>query len=57
MQFQQLARQAQSRQVPVGTLAAGDHHQQAVGQVIEEKLQAAIEYGALGQVIVIEHQQ
>ncbi|MNF68813.1 hypothetical protein D3C84_506790 [compost metagenome] len=57
MQFEQLARQAQTRQMPVRTLATGHHDQQAIGQVIEEKLQTAIKYRPLGQVIVIQHQQ
>ncbi|MCY1178873.1 hypothetical protein D9M73_192460 [compost metagenome] len=43
--------------MPVWTLSTGDHHQQAIGKVIEEKLQAAIEHRPLGQVIIIEHQQ
>jgi hypothetical protein len=57
VQFEQLPRQAQTGQVPVRPLAAGHQHQQAIGQVIEEKLQAAVQHRALGQVIVIQHQQ
>jgi hypothetical protein len=56
-EFEQLPGQAQTRQVPVRALAAGDQQQQAIGQVIEEELQAAVEHRALGQVIVVEHQQ
>ena len=57
MQFQQVSRQTQACQVPVRTLPAGDQHHQAIRQMIEKKLQAAIQHRALGQVIVIQHQQ
>jgi hypothetical protein len=30
--------------MPVRALATGDQHQQAIGQMIEEKLQAAVEH-------------
>ncbi|MNI63153.1 hypothetical protein D3C73_1185040 [compost metagenome] len=43
--------------MPVRTLATGDHHQQTIGKVVEEKLQAAIKNRSLGQMIVIEHEQ
>ncbi|MNE90495.1 hypothetical protein D3C80_1880130 [compost metagenome] len=56
MQFEQLARQPQTGQMPVWTLSTGDHDEQAIGQMVEEKLQATIEYRALRQMIVIEHQ-
>ena len=56
IQLEQLPRQAQPRQMPVRALATGDHDQQAVGQMIEEKLQAAIKHRPLGQMIVIEHE-
>jgi len=49
MQLQQVPRQTQARQVPVGALATGNQHQQAIGQMIEEKLQTAIKHRALGQ--------
>jgi hypothetical protein len=57
MQLEQLPRQAQACQMPVRTLATGDHHQQAVGKMIEEKLQATIEHRPLGQMVIIEYQQ
>ncbi len=57
VQLKQLPRQAQTRQMPVRTLTAGDHHQQAIGQMIEEKLQATIQHRPLGEVVVVEHQQ
>nr|BFE91382.1 hypothetical protein GCM10020185_19180 [Pseudomonas brassicacearum subsp. brassicacearum] len=37
IEFEQLPRQAQARQMPIRPLAAGDKDQQPVGQVIEEK--------------------
>ncbi len=57
VQLQQVPRQPQPRQMPVRALAAGDHDQQPIGQMVEEKLQAAIQHRALGQVVVIQHQQ
>ena len=56
-ELQQLPRQAQARQVPVRTLTAGDQYDQAGGLVIEQELQATVEHCALGQVIVVQHQQ
>ncbi|MNE16452.1 hypothetical protein D3C80_1093960 [compost metagenome] len=56
VEFEQLARQTQARQVPVRAQATGDQQHQPRRQVIEEKLQAAIKYRALGQMVVIEHQ-
>ncbi|MNH06873.1 hypothetical protein D3C79_662520 [compost metagenome] len=53
----QLPRQAQPRQVPIRALAAGDQQHQAGGQMIEEELQATVEHRALGQVVVVQHQQ
>jgi hypothetical protein len=44
VEFDQLPRQAQARQVPVWPLAAGDQQHQAGRQVIEEELQAAVEH-------------
>ncbi len=43
--------------MPVRALATGDHDQQAVGQMIEEKLQATVEYRPLGEMVIVEHQQ
>ena len=43
--------------MPIGALAAGDQQHQAGRQVIEEELQAAIEYRPLGEVVVVEYQQ
>ncbi|MNK92022.1 hypothetical protein D3C87_1121400 [compost metagenome] len=43
--------------MPVGTLATGDHHQQAIGEMIEEKLQATVQHRPLGQMVIIQHQQ
>lgn len=57
VEFHQLPRQAQARQVPVRALAAGHQQHQAGGQVVEDELQAAVEHGTLGQVVVIQHQQ
>ena len=57
MQFQQVPRQAQARQVPVGALPAGNKDHKAIGQMIEKKLQAAIKHRSLGQMVVIQHQQ
>ncbi|CRQ88701.1 hypothetical protein PAERUG_E16_London_17_VIM_2_04_14_03229 [Pseudomonas aeruginosa] len=55
-EFEQLPRQAQARQVPVRPLPAGDQQHQALGQVIEEELQATVEHRALGQVVIVQHQ-
>ncbi|MCY1415509.1 hypothetical protein D9M71_309940 [compost metagenome] len=43
--------------MPVGTLATGDHHQQTIGKMVEEKLQATVQHRPLSQVIIIQHQQ
>ena len=43
--------------MPVWPLAAGDQQHQAARQVVEKKLQAAIEHRPLGQVIVVQYQQ
>ena len=43
--------------MPVRPLPAGDQQHQALGQVIEEELQATVEHRALGQVVVVQHQQ
>ncbi|MNP58907.1 hypothetical protein D3C76_1538640 [compost metagenome] len=43
--------------MPVRALATGDHHQQAIGKMIEEKLQATVQHRPLGQMVIIQHQQ
>ncbi|MNO70293.1 hypothetical protein D3C76_611710 [compost metagenome] len=57
VEFEQLPRQAQARQMPVRPTATGHQQHHAVRQVVEEELQAAVEHRALGQVIVVQHQQ
>ncbi len=57
VQFQQLPRQPQARQVPFRPLATGDQHQQSRRQVVKEELQTAVQHRALGQVIIVKHQQ
>ena len=57
LQFQQLAVQAQPRQVPGGPLATGDQQAHAGRQVVEDELQAVVEHRALRQVVVVQHQQ
>ncbi|MCY1539546.1 hypothetical protein D9M68_751370 [compost metagenome] len=56
LQLQQLPRQAQACQVPVRALAAGDQQQQPCRQMIEEKLQTAVQHRTLRQVVVVQHQ-
>ncbi len=57
VQLKQLPRQAQTRQMPVRALTTGDHHQQAIGQMIEEELQAPVQHRPLGEMVIVEHQQ
>ena len=57
VQFQQMTRQPQPRQMPVRTLTAGDQYHKAIRQMIEEKLQATVEHRPLGQMVIIQHQQ
>ena len=54
---QQLPRQAQARQMPIRPLTAGHQQVYADGQMIEKELQTAVQHGALGQVVVIQHYQ
>ena len=56
-QLQQLLRQAQARQMPIRPLTAGHQQVYADGQMIEKELQTAVQHGALGQVVVIQHHQ
>lgn len=43
--------------MPVRALSAGHHDHQPNRQMIEKKLQAAVKHRALGQMIIIQHQQ